>query len=49
MGPILLGIVAVIYLGVTFAYYKEGRLGLGLAFLGYSLANIGLIMDWYKK
>ena len=49
MGPTLLGIVAVIYVGVAWAYWRDGRLGLGLAFLGYSLANVGMIMDWYRR
>ena len=35
--------VTVTYLGVTAFHAKEGRKGLALAFLGYSIANVGMI------
>ena len=31
------------YLGVTAFHAREGRKGLALAFLGYSIANVGMI------
>jgi hypothetical protein len=30
-------------------FFGLGRLGLGLTFFGYSVANVGLIMDLYGK
>lgn len=36
--------VTVAYLGVTAFHLKEGRKGLALAFLGYSVANTGMIL-----
>jgi len=36
--------VTAIYLGITFFHFKAGRKGLGTAFLGYSIANTGLIL-----
>ena len=36
--------VTAIYLGIMYFHFKEGRKGLGTAFLGYSIANTGLIL-----
>lgn len=30
-------------------FFGLGRYGMGLTFLGYSIANVGLIMDLYGK
>jgi hypothetical protein len=39
----LIGVVTVIYLGVAISFIFEGKPGMALTFLGYSVANIGLI------
>lgn len=41
---LLTGFVGVIYVGIAVAHWHGGRIGLGLAFLGYAAANVGLIL-----
>lgn len=48
MSASLISVVTVIYLGVAVSLYLEGRTGLSLCFVGYSIANLGLIMDVTK-
>lgn len=48
MSASLIGIVTVIYLGVALSLYLEGKSGMSLCFLGYALANIGMIMSVTK-
>ncbi len=43
----LLGIVAVIYLGVGVDYLLAGNRGMALAFGAYALANVGFM--WAPK
>jgi len=40
----LLGIVALIYLGVAVSYWLQDDRGMALAFAAYSLANVGFIL-----
>ncbi len=40
----LTAVVTVLYTAIAAAHFAGGRPGLGLAFAGYALANIGLIM-----
>jgi len=47
-GP-LLAIVTLIYLGVAVAYWIDGRDGMAFVFVGYALANVGLIADGMNK
>jgi hypothetical protein len=42
---LMLVIVTLIYTGTAVAYQLADRPGMALAFLGYMLANIGLIFD----
>lgn len=45
---LLLTIPLVCYaVAAGFYYCGLGRLGMGLTFFGYSIANVGLIMDLY--
>jgi hypothetical protein len=44
MGPNLIAFVGVIYLVTGFSLIKEGKLGLGIAFLGYAFSNVGLYL-----
>jgi hypothetical protein len=39
----LIGIVTVIYVGVAVSFVLEGKPGMALTFLGYSVANVGII------
>lgn len=45
MGPWLLGIVMVIYLGIAVSYYLQGRIGMCGAFVGYAVSNLFFIWD----
>ena len=45
MSTSLLLAVTVAYVAVAIGYYRERRHGMALAFLGYSLANLGIIWD----
>ena len=42
--PLILGVGAV-YLFVALDQYRQGSPGMALAWLGYSLANVGLAMS----
>jgi hypothetical protein len=46
--PLLL-LVGAIYLGVGLDYYRQGRYGMVLTMVAYSIANIGLILDGLKR
>jgi len=37
-------LVTVIYVAVAVSYIFEGKPGMALTFLGYSVANVGLIL-----
>jgi hypothetical protein len=39
----LIGIVTLIYVGVAVSFVLEGKPGMALTFLGYSVANVGII------
>jgi hypothetical protein len=42
MAAWLIAFIGVVYLVVAFQLLLEGKLGLGVAFLGYALGNVGL-------
>ena len=42
MAPNLIAIIGVVYAWVAFDLMRNGNLGLGIAFAGYSLGNVGL-------
>ena len=44
MNKPLLGIVALIYLGVAVSYFRQGNAGMALAFLAYAVANFGFML-----
>lgn len=48
MGIPLLLAVSVVYVAVGVAYLAEHRLGMGLAFLAYAIANVGFAMDLWR-
>lgn len=45
----LLAAVAVAYLWVALSYFRDSRPGMGLAFIAYALANIGFIVDLWRR
>jgi hypothetical protein len=47
LGPfITLGVPMVMYLAQSVDYYVvQGRIGMSLAMVGYSIGNVGLILD----
>jgi hypothetical protein len=45
MSAPLIGIVTLIYLGVAISEWTSGRRGMAIVFVGYSVANIGLIWE----
>jgi hypothetical protein len=45
MSAPLLGLCAVIYLGVSVDYAIKGNPGMSLAFLAYAVANVGFILS----
>jgi len=40
----LLSVVTLIYMGISISLWIEGNKGMSLCFLGYTVANIGLLM-----
>lgn len=45
MTPTLIAITTLIYLGVGVSSYFDGRVGMSVTFVGYAIANLGLIYD----
>lgn len=43
-----LGITGLIYLLTCASYFKIKRLGMAIAFIGYTIGQIGLIIDAYE-
>jgi hypothetical protein len=43
MSSWLIGFVGVIYLATAAFFVAEGKPGMALTFIGYSIANVGLI------
>jgi hypothetical protein len=41
--------VTLIYAGVAVSYWREHRPAMALVFLAYALANVGLILDAWKR
>ena len=44
----LIGLVTFIYLGVAVSEFLNTKYGMALCFLGFSLANVGLILAMIK-
>ena len=45
MSASLIAVIGVVYLAVATDLIIKGQIGLGIAFLGYSLGNVGLYME----
>lgn len=37
--------MALVYAYVAVQFFREGRMGMGVAFIAYTLSNLGLILD----
>jgi hypothetical protein len=48
MSAWLIGFIGVVYAVVAFDLIRSGNLGLGIAFVGYSIGNVGLTMEALK-
>lgn len=48
MSTALITLVTLLYVGVAASFWFQGKPGMSLCFLGYSIANVGIIMDTYK-
>lgn len=46
---LLFGIGFLLYVGAAAAYYVGARPGMAVAFLGYAVANMGLIYDIFHS
>lgn len=44
----LIGVVTFLYAWTALSFWVDGRPGMSIAFVGYSLANIGLIWEALK-
>jgi len=44
MAAWLIAIIGVVYAVVAFDLIRSGNLGLGIAFVGYSIGNVGLYL-----
>jgi len=45
MSSWLIALIGGVYLVVAFDLIRKGQIGLGIAFLGYALGNVGLYME----
>jgi len=48
MNSWLMGFIAVVYAIVAAKFFLDGRIGFGIAFIGYALGNIGLVLEALK-
>jgi hypothetical protein len=44
LAPNLIAIIGVVYAWVAFDLLRNGNTGLGIAFIGYALGNVGLYL-----
>jgi len=48
-GPIVLVIVTVLYLIAAADFFVHGKAGMGITFVAYAMANIGLLIEAMRK
>ena len=44
MSNTLIAVVTIIYFLVALSFYLEGKVGMAITFVGYTIANVGLIL-----
>jgi len=48
MNSWLMGFIAIVYFIVAFNFFRNSEIGFGVAFIGYVIGNIGLILAALK-
>ena len=48
-GTLPLILATLLYLWQSYSYHSKVRIGMMLTFIGYSMANVGLIIDFYEQ
>lgn len=48
MASWLIATIGVVYAVVALLLFKDGKMGLGIAFIGYALGNVGLYLEAAK-
>ena len=49
MSPqLFLSVVGLMYIVTCFSYFRIRRIGMAIAFIGYTVGQIGLIIDAYE-
>lgn len=48
MNAWLIGAIAVVYSIVATKFFVDGRIGLGVSFIGYAIGNVGLVLEVFK-
>ncbi len=48
MSSWLIATIGVVYLFIGFDLVMKGQVGLGIAFFGYCLGNVGLFLETFK-
>ena len=48
MNAWLLGAAAALYLYAAYGYWRDGQIGMSLAFASYALANVGFIIAVFE-
>lgn len=48
MSTTALSITVVLYLITAAGYFQTGKVGLGIAFIAYAIANVGFIVEGLK-
>lgn len=49
MSSWLIGLVGVVYVVVAINLYSKGQMGMAIAFVGYALGNLGLLLTSLAK
>lgn len=45
MSAPLIALIGLVYTAVAVSFFLEGRDGMGIAFIGYAIGNVGLFME----
>jgi hypothetical protein len=48
MNAWLIGFIGIVYTIVAINFFRDGQIGMGVSFIGYTLGNVGLVMVTLK-
>jgi hypothetical protein len=48
MNAWLIGFIGFVYTIVAINFFRDGQIGMGVSFIGYTLGNVGLVMVTLK-